>query len=297
MRNALLSVSAIGFFVCIIFGLFTSCNDFQVDSQQEKQEVSTLPETGPAPLPLKGNQSYRILPDIKGKANTDLLNEINWDALVDLLEDVQQELNTPYVSFFGMQNESKEWYAYDKTPLQFSPKAMETSTGEGQPYLFEVYDQNENLPRIALAWIPDSDLASWEMDRWIQPKRVFANTSIPNEYHKVAGKSSGSCSMVLESYYLCRFNGDYRYDCSEVTTITFENCSGSGPSSSEDDIWGDGGGSWSWPEESPYDDCSPPYYCGGGGSGPDPGGSGNPECDDPLNVLLPAGCEEPSHTY
>lgn len=141
MRNTILFISTFGFLGCIVFGLITSCKDIQVDSQHEKQELSSLLETGPDPLPLKENQSYRNLSDIRGKTSINPLNKINWDPLVELLEDVQEELNTPYVSFFGIQNESKEWYAYERTPLQFSPKALETSTGEGQPYLFEVFDK------------------------------------------------------------------------------------------------------------------------------------------------------------
>jgi len=97
-------------------------------------------------------------------------------------------------------------------------------------------------------------------------------------------------SEIIETVYICSYNGDFHHSCEEVIVIT-ESCGGGGGGTDPDDPFGDDGpydDPWNWPDP----DCDGPEGCGGGGSGS--GGGGTSDCD-PNAILPPVGCEEPAN--
>jgi len=72
---------------------------------------------------------------------------------------------------FSVREAEDGLYTYHTSKLTFSDSAMEQAGGRGRPFLYEVESPGGTLPRLAVAWIPDSDRAVNEMNLWMQPTR------------------------------------------------------------------------------------------------------------------------------
>lgn len=236
-----------------------------------------IPKKGLNPLPNIKGSSYKfqetLLPKRKGKS----VSKIDWKQIEPILESAQKQTDNEYVAVLSVKDDTGNWYAYHVQPLAFSQKIVKESDSKLRKYLFEVKNKDQDLPRIAVAYIPDSDKAVYQMDLWLQPQKL-------EEHAKQKMKSD--CGLeLIDTHYICRYNDDYAYECVEVEVYEYSCSGGSGGSGDNDD-------SWNWPDGGGGEDCFPPYGCGPGGGGDDDGSGGDSFCDPNALFQTPACTEE-----
>ena len=286
------TLSPVTFFAVI--ALLYSCDTVE----NQKKGTPPLPVKGESPLPLiQGNDYRNFAPTILlngGKAKTTA--SIDWPAIEPVLSQAQHSLGTKYAAVFGVQDSSGNFYSYHLQELAFSPETVEQAGGKVRPYIYEFLAESGPgllTTRIAIAYIPDTDLAEQSMTYWLLPNTVKEReTESPAERAKVG---VGVVATEQTCYYSM-------YVLQEVIIFVIEYCEaevvvtprGGGGGGGDDDSRNDDPAPWNWPQPRPPDsgggrdgrntNCNPPYRCGD---------EDEPICDLPHQVLRPAGCEEP----
>ena len=225
-------------------------------------------------------------------------SSIDWQPIESVLIRAQRILDTEYVAVFGVRDSSGNFYSYHLQELAFSPETVEQGGGRVRPYIYEfLAESGQGLltTRIAIAYIPDTDLAEQSMTYWLLP-----NTVKERETESPAKRAKAGVGVVATEqtcYYSIRFSSRaiifaLAYCESNDVVVT---PSGGGGGRNDDRP------QWNWPSDP---DCQRNMWgerdCDGGGGGgrnscPPPYRCNNedqPSCDL-RQILRPAGCEEP----
>ncbi len=236
-------------------------------SSVQNESNLEIPKKGVNPIPHIPGTSYRLQEtlnsDQKGKSGS----TINWEAIDPILRQAQQQTGHTWVAVFGVIDSTGALYDYDVQPLSFSRKAVEDVGGKTRPFIYEIIKEgetNNTTIRVAVALIPDSDVAQKELTDWLRPK-------VDEEATKKAKMPDG-----YTCYYSMEVIGNTVYFTPVYCEMDAIEVQGGG-----DDDWGSGGedytDDWNWPD---WDEG------GGGGSG-----SGDSSCDTSA-IFPPEGCEE-----
>ena len=218
-----------------------------------------------------------------------------------MLGQAQRILDTEYVAVFGVRDSSGNFYSYHLQELAFSPETVEQGGGRVRPYIYEfLAESGQGLltTRIAIAYIPDTDLAEQSMTYWLLP-----NTVKERETESPAKRAKAGVGVVATEqtcYYSIRISSRaiifaLAYCESNDVVVTPSGGGGGGGGRNDDRP------QWNWPSDP---DCQRNMWgerdCDGGGGGgrnscPPPYRCNNedqPSCDL-RQILRPAGCEDP----
>ena len=277
-----------------VIALFHGCDTVET----QKHKTPPLPVKGESPLPLIQESSYRNLPSnthLDCRRTKTAVASIDWQPIESVLGQAQRILDTEYVAVFGVRDSSGNFYSYHLQELAFSPETVEQAGGKVRPYIYEfLAESGQGLltTRIAIAYIPDTDLAEQSITYWLLP-----NTVKERETESPAKRAKAGVGVVATEQ-TCYYS---MYVLQEVIIFVIEYCESddvvvapSGGGGDDDDSRNDDPAPWNWPQPRPPDsgggrdgrntNCNPPYRCGD---------EDEPICDLPHQVLRPAGCEEP----
>ncbi|MCR9133150.1 MAG: hypothetical protein NXI08_11265 [bacterium] len=165
--------------------------------------------------------------------------------------------------------------------LGFSPEAVQEANGNVRPYIYEIIDLlglSDEVKRVAIAYIPDSELAKKELTTWLHPKSMSVALDSLLHSKSVLPQCTYMCTMVsADQLKSTSASTDVLYcypvSCSESDIIV----EGSVPS--------DGGSDYSWPSADA--DGNTGSDSGGSGSNTGEGDSGNNSCPPPYNCGNP----------
>ena len=263
-----------------VIALLYSCDT--VENQEHK--TPPLPVKGESPLPLIQESSYRNLPSnthLDCRRTKTAVASIDWQPIESVLGQAQRILDTEYVAVFGVQDSSGNFYSYHLQELAFSPETVEQGGGKVRPYIYEFLAESGPgllTTRIAIAYIPDTELAEQSMTSWLLPNIVKDQATEPPAKRAKVG--------TLESEQTCYYSmyirgGEITFvleycELDEIVVSPGPECDGggSGGGSRNDDV-----SQWNWPRP----------RGGGGGSGNRPGSDNPEQCRPPY-------CEEPDYS-
>ncbi len=156
-------------------------------SNTPKQQVENSPtNTANTPLPnLEANQ-YRHI-NLSNIQDSESLNrkaftgfQINWDLLTPILDEAKLNQSNDLVAVFGAITD-EGFYIHHEQVLGFSPAAMEQANGNTRKFYYEfglLDSDSVFVQRVAIAYIPDSDLAYSELFTWVQPIKSSETDSL-----------------------------------------------------------------------------------------------------------------------
>ncbi|MBO6536945.1 MAG: hypothetical protein JJ966_12025 [Balneolaceae bacterium] len=248
-------------------------------------DQKTTDQKGQTPLPeieandyrsLNYSDAYLFKSDSSGFQG--FTGIVNWQVILPVIDDARTNLQTNYVAVFGIL-EADGFYSYHQQMLGFSPEAVQEANGNVRPYIYEIIDLlglSDEVKRVAIAYIPDSELAKKELTTWLHPKSMSVVLDSLLHTKSVLPQCTYMCTMVsadqlksataLTDVLYC-----YPVSCSESDIVV----EGSVPT--------DGGSDFNWPSantdgntgssssgsssntgegEGGNDSCPPPYNCG-----------------------------------
>ncbi len=254
-------------------------------------EVSNLEpnsnlQQGETPLPEITQDSYRTLNYSDAYLFKSDSSEfqgftgiVNWDVIIPVIDEAKYTLQSDYVAVFGIL-ENDGFYSYHNQMLGFSPEAVQQANGNVRPYIYEIIDLiglSDQVKRVAVAYIPDSDKAKEELTTWLHPKSMSAQLDSLMHTKSILPQCSYVCTMV---------NADQLKSVSSSTDILYcypVSCS-EGDIIVEGSVPGDGGSDFDWP--SADTDGSSDSNSGGASSNTGEGASGAP-CPPPYECGSP----------
>jgi hypothetical protein len=254
-------------------------------------EVSNLEQNpnlqqGETPLPEITQDSYRTLNYSDAYLFKSDSSEfqgftgiVNWDVIIPVIDQAKNTLQSDYVAVFGIL-ENDGFYSYHNQMLGFSPEAVQQANGNVRPYIYEIIDLiglSDQVKRVAVAYIPDSDKAKEELTTWLHPKSMSAQLDSLMHTKSILPQCSYVCTMVTADQLKSVSSSTdilycYPVSCSEGDVIV------------EGSVPGDGGSDFDWPSADA--DGSSDSNSGGASSNTGEGASGTPcpppyECGNP----------------
>lgn len=173
-------------------------------------EVSNLEQNpnlqqGETPLPEITQDSYRTLNYSDAYLFKSDSSEfqgftgiVNWDVIIPVIDQAKNTLQSDYVAVFGIL-ENDGFYSYHNQMLGFSPEAVQQANGNVRPYIYEIIDLiglSDQVKRVAVAYIPDSDKAKEELTTWLHPKSMSAQLDSLMHTKSILPQCSYVCTMV-----------------------------------------------------------------------------------------------------
>lgn len=298
----------------LIVGLFFLASGCQVSSTSEQIKETASSNFNSTPLPDLGPEEYRFISFSEIEENTNsqrksvVAGAINWTLLTPILDEASTNLESDLVAVFGALTD-EGFYIHHEQILGFSTAAMEQANGNTRSYFYEfgiLDNEQELVQRVAIAYIPDSELAKNELTKWLSPLTPDETDSLlakqlpddtesftcytcffdsPQDLKLIAPSlaSTGELTCVITfcdgteaTVTASSLEGDYSVNVDFNWII-----SGGGSSSSS------GGGSTSG-DGSSSSSCPPPFVCGNPDQAPDQGDS---QEEEEQNQVIPQPCE------
>lgn len=242
----------------LVFVAFLSCTEVT----NEPDKLEQIPSSGETLLPNIPGSQFVLEPDFLSDSRQKLEEvPVKWEHIERVLQQAQDQTNQELVAVFSVRDDSSDTgYRYYLQPLRFSRQAMREANEETQLFIYESNaDYKGSVPRIAVAIIPQGQVAYEEMEAWILPKSGLEEDS-QNQQLKQSSGCEWEYVEVAPAASVCWAGGCTYYPALYDLEYICSNPDGGGP-----DGGGGGDPTWNWPDEPDNGgqlECPPPLGCG-----------------------------------